>query len=378
MAESKKIILASVLKPVDEPRMFHKLGLSLRETNKYHLYILGFPAKKPSNFPEITFKTLFSGKRTSLSRLLAGPRLIWNIWKLKPALVIVTTYELLPALCVAKWMRPFKAVYDVQEDYALNILHNQTLPRLFQRPIHGLIKFIERLGDHCVDWYLLAENCYLKGRQMGPNHTVLENKYEGSVQALGPVNLNRSAGIHFIISGTLTEVYGVESAMRWFQVLVLSEPQHRLTVIGHCPLDAYQKRLQELQANCPQIQLTTSSDPLPAEAIGLANEAAQVWLMPYQPIPSIVDKMPTKLYEALARGLPVLITPNKPWELLLDRYHAGLPVDFRRLDLLPECMHRLSNTLFYTTLPGAEITWESERARFLEVIEHLLPSLQKH
>ncbi|WP_228691256.1 glycosyltransferase [Lunatimonas sp.] len=374
MAESKKIILASVLKPVDEPRILHKLGLSLRETNKYRLYILGFPAKKASIFPEITFETLFNGKRISLSRFLAGPRLIWHILKQKPSLVIITTYELLPALCLAKWIQPFKAVYDIQEDYALNILYNQTLPKLFQRPLAEIIKAIERLGDHCVDWYLLAESCYLKGNKNTTNRTVLENKFQGTIQAKESVILDRSAGIHFVISGTLTEVYGVETAMRWFQALTQIEPIHRLTVIGHCPLESYQERLQILQASCPQIQLRTSSTPLPVEAIREATESAQVWLMPYHPIPSICDKMPTKLYEALALGIPVLITPNELWETTLSRYQAGLSVDFQRLDQLPECMDKLSTTRFYTILPGTEVTWESEKARFLQVIRQLLPN----
>ena len=43
----KKIVIASVLKPVDDVRAYWKLSQSMAKTNKYEVNIIGNDGKKP-------------------------------------------------------------------------------------------------------------------------------------------------------------------------------------------------------------------------------------------------------------------------------------------------------------------------------------------
>src|SRR5690606_42149493 len=91
-----RIVIASVLKPVTEPRAYHKLALSLRETNKYRINIIGFCSKKKPDLEDLRFTSVFCRPRTHPSRILAPFRFIREVFRYRPELVIVTTYELLP------------------------------------------------------------------------------------------------------------------------------------------------------------------------------------------------------------------------------------------------------------------------------------------
>ena len=53
--KKQRIVLASVLKPVDDTRMFEKIGKSLSDNPDFEIFIIGYPSKQPPNDPEITF-----------------------------------------------------------------------------------------------------------------------------------------------------------------------------------------------------------------------------------------------------------------------------------------------------------------------------------
>jgi hypothetical protein len=40
-----KVVIASILKPIDDSRMYEKFGLSLEQANEYEINIIGFASK---------------------------------------------------------------------------------------------------------------------------------------------------------------------------------------------------------------------------------------------------------------------------------------------------------------------------------------------
>ena len=91
-----RILIASVLKPVNDTRMFEKVGQSLAKLSETEIHIAGFKAKNLSNASGIYFHPIFSFNRISFGRIQAQ----WNYYKLllqlKPEVIIPNTFELLP------------------------------------------------------------------------------------------------------------------------------------------------------------------------------------------------------------------------------------------------------------------------------------------
>src|SRR5687768_3016440 len=96
MAEVKKrkIVIASVLKPVNDTRMTEKIGQSLADTRQFDIHIIGF-RDETTSIPELIIHPLPFFKRLSLKRFFMSWLIFRRLLTLRPDLLIITTHELL-------------------------------------------------------------------------------------------------------------------------------------------------------------------------------------------------------------------------------------------------------------------------------------------
>lgn len=368
MSQKPAIIIASVLKPVDDSRMLYKLGFSIRETNKYDLNIIGFSSKKTPKVENIRLTEIFSGPRTNLSRLLVPFKFLRQLIKIKPAVVIVTTYELLPMAWLAKRFIYFKLIYDVQENYVKNISYNLTMPTYLQVLAKWLVGFSERIGRSAIDHHILAEKCYVTEMPNIKNYTVIENKAAITSPFVPTFRLSNPISPHFIISGTITPVYGVIPAIEWFLKLNEALPEAKLSITGHCPLNSFYKQLTRDYGAAKGIQLELSLQPLSVAHIRSKVMEADILMLPYQLLPSIKDKIPTKLYEGIALQKVILMSQNPLWKSIVDKYPAGMCIDFRAIKEVNSVWKSLLKLDYYHLQPDEDIFWEAEKRKFQQLL----------
>ncbi|WP_164675209.1 glycosyltransferase [Anditalea andensis] len=289
-----------------------------------------------------------------------------------PDLVIVTTYELLPAAVWAKKRLGFKLIYDVQENYALNILDHNTLPFGMGYAYAKLVQLIEKRTAPYVDHFLLAEESYKDELPFIGKHTVLQNKFSGNINPVKPYRLDKVKIFHFVISGTLTPSYGSHEAMHWFAEILNRYPGSKLTIIGHVPLNTYKNKLEKIGSKNHAFKLHLSSTPIAHQEILRVLKSADIVLLPYLQKSSIKYKIPTKLYEALALGKPVLYTQNLYWDALVQRYPGGMPIDFSNKNSAIKAFESFLSLTLYNTPPTKELTWEHEKAQWKAIVDKLI------
>ncbi|AWW28696.1 hypothetical protein DN752_00255 [Echinicola strongylocentroti] len=363
------IVIASILKPLTDSRAFYKLAISLRETNKYHINIIGFLEKNPPKLENIEFTAIFDKDRLHPTRLLVPFRFFSQLLHIRPSLVIVTTYELLFPALILKPFVGYKLIYDLQENYAKNIRHNRTLSKWLRYPASVYIQIVEKIGKPFVDHYFMAEQCYPQEFPDIKNYTVLENKHHGNVDNKPSFYLPTTA-IKFILTGTLTKVYGIEEGIQWFKRLKSHFPQAQLSIVGYAPMADFRSKIRELSINSPDIHLQLSDHPLNQQVIISAMKEADILLLPYRWLPSIWSKIPTKIYEALAMKIPMIIPENPLWIKLIAPYPAGTAVDFSQLNAGQ--LRTMIAQQQFTQPVGEEVTWESEKPKLLQLVEKLL------
>ncbi|AGA79766.1 glycosyltransferase [Echinicola vietnamensis] len=366
-----KIVIASVLKPLTDSRAFYKLAISLRETNKYHINIIGFLEKNPPNSENIEFTSIYRKSRLHPARVLVPFNFFSKLLRIRPQLVIVTTYELLvPAILLKPFLR-FKVIYDLQENYAKNIIHNQTMPSLFRKTAAAYVRFVENSCHPSIDHYFMAERSYPQEFPHITNYTILENKYSGEVHSTTPFSLSNDR-LRLTMTGTLTEVYGIEDGIHWFKVIHKHFPSFRLHLIGHFPIADFRKRIEALGKDCPGIKLELHDRPVAQSTIYEALAATDILLLPYRQLPSIMHKFPTKIYEALAKGIPVITTENPQWKAMLASYPAGITLDFTQPENSLTTLRDFLTWGLFRNSVGPEIRWESEQPKLLNIVEKLM------
>jgi hypothetical protein len=95
-------------------------------------------------------------------------------------------------------------------------------------------------------------------------------------------------------------------------------------------------------------------------------------LLPYQQHPAISAKMPTKLYECAALGIPVLISSNPKWMDFLNEFSGGSVIDFSDPSTAVEQLNEAIKTLYFNSPRPESILWNSEKIQLQEAIKSLL------
>ena len=388
-AVAPRLLLASVLKPLNDTRMYGKLARTLaawRPASPVH--VAGRQAPAPAGAaPLLTCSSLLHGSRLSIERLRAQVR-YWHLLRQKqPALVVVTAPELLPLTLL--WQRLGRGrqfVYDVQENYALNIRSQGVYPAALRELLARLVRRVEATAARRAAALLLAEASYaleLPFLTALPAERVLllENKYQPQPGEVLPRTARPLPApdepLRLLFSGTISELNGVREAVALARQLRAARPGGaRLTIIGFCQQPTLLAELQQLAAReVDWLALVGGAALVPHAAIVAEIGRSHLGLLPYRPHPSTERCRPTKLFEYLAHGLPVLVPPNPLWVGLVQAHQAGLVVDFSEpVAAAAQVATALLTAVFYPAGPPTEeVVWAGEGKKLGHLLESLLP-----
>ena len=367
--KNKIIVIASVLKPLDDPRHYERFALSLAKTNKYEINIIANGEKK-QNEPHINFHSNgFFGKGI-LHRLKLQLQSVRSIYRLRPQLIIVCSLDLLPWVYLYRIIRKCKVVYDVQENYQLNVCHlaDYNWSAKWRIPF---IRFVESLSAKFVDHFFLAEKCYKNQLKfITKNHTVLENKTVPiqSKSRRNPIDKNKA--IKLLFSGTISHYSGIEIIYQIIQQLNEQNVDYSLTIIGQVHDIKVFEKLQRLNDN--RIKMIIDQKPINHQKIIAEIRHADLGLITYQP--NVVNKwkVPTKLYEYTTYQLPYLIREDSHWSDVGERLGGAIPVNFHQINF-KKILSKLRNPSFmHNSSPQKDSLWMTEEAAFQSIINSLL------
>lgn len=364
----KKIVIASILKPVDDTRMYEKMGLSLAKTNKYNVNIIGFSVKNIPKEELITFHPIFNFPRLSAQRLFAGKKCYSLLKKLQPEVLIINTHELLLTGIWYKLFNKTKLIYDVRENYYRNILHTATFPRLVKPILASWVRFKEYLSHLFVNHYFLAEQYYeqefsfTKGKS-----TVLENKYYPLVNHI-PIGERDHSKLKLLFSGTLAKSTGVFHAIKLAKSLHAIDQSISLDIIGYSPIPQLTDRVNSEIKPLNYIHLIGGNELISHHEVITKIKEASFGIICYPYNKSTINSTPTKLYEYLANQLPIIIQNHPKWEAICNENLAGIVIDFESY-VTENILESMQTHVFYPKGNNAQFLWRDEVKKMFNIID---------
>jgi glycosyltransferase involved in cell wall biosynthesis len=365
--KKRRIVIASVLKPVNDTRAFEKMASTLA-AHGGEVFLIGQPTKNSySGNLRIHFLPLKKFNRLSFSRLVAPLKIGLKIYQVKPELLIVNTHELLIVAVLNRIFFGTPIIYDIQENYWRNILLTNSFPHLLRPLLAGWVRLKEKLTSPLFHHFIFAEKSYEK--EIGfvySKYTVIENK------VLLPPRFTRLPDPEkkvLLFSGTLAESTGVFRAIEFAKKLHAIDPKIELLIIGFCAVKNTLEEIKSAVQNHPFITLRGGNELVPHPEILDAISAANFGIVSYPLSPHIADKIPTKLYEYLGCGLPILLQNHKPWMDFCQPFGGALSFDFAAYEPA-EIVTQLKSQHFNSVDSSAsfQLTWQSEETKFLEAI----------
>ncbi|MEM6297744.1 MAG: hypothetical protein AAF740_03545 [Bacteroidota bacterium] len=367
-----KVLIASVLKPVNDVRAYQKIGRSLA-TAGYEVHIAGYAVDVTAEEENITFHPIFRGRRLSLKRVLVGFRLLYLSLRLRPNVLVIEAFELAWVCFLIKILCNIKLIIDFRENYSKNVRYQSVYPEPLKWFILMGTRFMQAMCRLFVDHYWLAERSYAEElRFTREKATVIENK--ALVHPLPVIeDPGFQRGLHFGLVGTFNEHYGTLQGMQFIQKLQQVNPDIQLSLVGYCSDEAYRKNLlvanQKMSANHFQVE----SRPIPHKVIEGKVRHLDCLLLPYLPNPSTERCIPTKFFEALALRLPMIIQKNPFWEAYLKPYQAAIFINFQEVKAPKTILQKLLTHDFYPQeIPSEAYSWETEAEKVKESLREIL------
>jgi glycosyltransferase involved in cell wall biosynthesis len=328
----KRILLVSVLKPVDDIRHYHKLALSIRKTNEYEIHIIANHSKNKSSYQNIIFHPL-KIKISIAQRIKFQVHFIIKIFKIRPSVMVICAIELLPIATLLKTLLGYHIILDLQENYEANIKYQEEYSGLSKFIFLSLTKTITQVFFPFVNEFWLAEKSYKK---LTEKHTstsiILENKSLPFKKNSHEINTENKE-IKMLFTGSISSYSGIEKAVKIWKVFEQYFPSTTLTIVGSC----WNKELRDWlikQARLnPKISLFVEETPIPHEAIEQQINAADLGLVTYDQKNDSINRMPTKCFEYASAQLPYLIQENTKWSIRGKDIGGAIPVNFEDLDV---------------------------------------------
>lgn len=359
--KNHRIVIASVLKPVDDTRMLEKMAISAHEAHGYEVTIIGQSTNQIPVHPGITILPIRLSGRVSLDRFLMPLTILAKIIKVRPRVLIVNTHELLIVSVLYRIIFGCKIVYDIRENYYRNIRFSETYAPRLRLPLSWWIRGKEKLTARLFNHIILAETSY--ATELGfirKRFTILENK------ATPPLGLRKAqSGTHkLLFTGTIAKSTGIFEAITLATTLHRVDSEIRLLIVGYCALSKVRNEILNRIKDKPFIQLKGFYQLVPHQEIIEEIRKADFGFMYYPPSPHTSGSVPTKLFEYMAHQLPIITWANQPYSQRVTQQHAGL-----LWDVPEQLLAKMKSQSFYPK-PIEEVYWEGNK--FADLIENLI------
>jgi glycosyltransferase involved in cell wall biosynthesis len=365
-----KIIIASILKPIDDTRMFEKLGLSLAKTNKYEVNIIGFISKNTLDNDSITFYSHGPFQRTSILRFLSCWKVFKSYIKVKPDVIICNTHELLIVTFLYRILFGAKIIYDIRENYVKNIKNTNVFSPALKPFLAAYVRSKELLTKPFFHGFMLAERIYAQQLRFVPKSksVVIENKYFGKELIEKRKTEKIKKDITLLYSGTISDSNGVFDAIRITEQLHELDSSIKLKIIGYCALKRDLLRLKESVEGKDFIELIGGDYLVPHDQIVEEIKNADFGFVLKKLNQGINDdKLLTRLFEYTANHLPILLLENPTWIQFCEEFNAAVTLNPEKIDA-ETLLQMMKTSNFYTKGDTKNSLWISEETKFLDFI----------
>jgi glycosyltransferase involved in cell wall biosynthesis len=232
-------------------------------------------------------------------------------------------------------LQGFRVIYDVHEDVPKQVLSKPWIPRWARPLLSSAVAAAEGLAARLVDG-IVAATPTVAAKFPAAKTIVVQNFPEAafaSANGAGPPLAERADA--FIYAGGLMEVQGVREMAQAFALL----PEGMTgTIAGtfHPPsLEA------EIAAMPGWRRVSYVGQVTRAEILRLMD-GARAGIVLNHPTPNYVEAYSTKMFEYMARGLPVVCSNFPLWKAIVDGAECGIAVDPRSPSAIADAIRTLS------------------------------------
>lgn len=343
-----RVFLVSTAHPATDPRIVFKQCPTLSE---HYEVICALPHADPTVCPGVRFVRLPYFRRVVWRVLLSAPLMLWHGLWLRPAVVQIYVPELIPVALVLRLFGT-RVVYEVQENLYQK-LHLKTRNRGYV--LEWAFRWFDQLARRCC-YLIFTERGYLTTyTNLTRPHAIIYNYplipfLEPFRQPYQPDPAQPS----FFLIGLLSFGRAFDTLVKALSRVRQRCPTFVVHLFGQRTFtDDELARLPAFAAVRDNLRFYGYTDQRNAFSYAAGATAGLALLKPIGDYP---DSYPTKLFEYMALGLPVITSDFPLYRDVVERHACGLCVS-------AEDSAAIADALLYLLEHAEEARTMGERGR---------------
>jgi len=371
----KVCILTSAHPPFDT-RIFHKQAKSLVTAG----YDVTFIAQHDKNEVVDGVRIVALPKpKNRLWRMLGTWRVFKLALKQKAAIYHFHDPELIPVGLSLKLLTKAKLIYDVHEDYGKAVLSKYYLPEYTRKVVAQLTNLTEKSTATFFDAIIVAADDLLKRFSSHKRAVAVRNFPILPEFTIVESTPGIDAAFSLIYAGALSEERGISEIVQAMEYLDYSR-NVRLMLYGKFVPESYEGEVRRLKG----FEKVEYRGWIRLEDVWRRMNQVDVGIVCFRPVESHTKGVPTKLFEYMAAGLPVIASNILLWKEIVEGNNCGLTVDplnpreiARAVEYLiehPEEARKMGGNGRKAVLE--KYNWENESKKLLALYEDLLEGRQ--
>lgn len=282
--------------------------------------------------------------------------------------------ELLPVGVLLKLLTHAKVVYDVHEDYSQAIRTKYWISKPWRAILARLFHFIEQLASRSLDAIVSVTEAIQS--HFPAQKTVLVKNYPilefAGIPRRHPSQRN---SLVLIYVGGLIRLRGIYELVQALELLN-SHWDVRLELLGQFIEPTFEQKVRALKG----FQQVQFCGWVPYREVFLHLQRADIGFVLFHPVPNHMEALPTKLFEYMSAGLPVIVSHFPLWREIVEGNQCGVTVNpldpqdiasaIEYLWQRPELRCRMGQSGRQAV--QAKYNWEVEAKKLTELYEKLL------
>ncbi len=331
--KQRRVVHITSVHTATDIRIFQKECRSLVKCG-YEVILIA-PKVQPGTVGGVTVVPL-PGARGRLRRMLIGWwRAFAAAMPLHAEIYHLHDPELLPC---GQLLRLFRrcVVFDMHENLPAAILNKGWLPRFLREPISAIVSVFERLFLMGMP-VVFAEWSYVKFYPRVKKSAVVLNM--PLVEELQSINVTRRLLPTVGYFGAVSSLRGSIVLIEALRLLKISGVLVGLELIGPIQ-DEHRKEVVALVTDYGLSEVYIRGYLEPKEGWEIMGQCT-IGAALLAPIPNYIDSYPTKIFEYMALGLPILASNFPLYKSIVEDLHCGYCVDPEEPDEVARMIHRL-------------------------------------
>jgi glycosyltransferase involved in cell wall biosynthesis len=258
-------------------------------------------------------------------------KIFWLALKQKADLYHFHDPELMFIGVALKLFTGKRVIYDVHENVRKQILNKYWLPKWSRKIVSILYGWIEKLCLLFIDYIIIAEDSYIENYIKLNNVKCVKNFPLLSYLKNQNCEANYSQEIiekSLIYLGCISKPRGVFELIKAVKLLKdYGYSNVLLKLIGPVYPESLLLEVNELLSRYNISNNITIFGKIPHEKVYEILSESRVGLAILHPDPNYIESFPTKLFEYMATGLPVVVSNFPLWKEIINAHKCGICVD---------------------------------------------------